>query len=248
MTEKKKKKKIAAILIVAVAFLISGFLVFDAAKNDGEFLKLVRGGLDDYRFAFSSDAQYRNVLEGDNSTDRFIQNYGSEIALKNPSGPSDGTLTLPSQEVFDKLLAKEISAGISYEEISEKDIRTVPDSKENFASYLSAARSAIRMHRTDLWKSLFELSEKGDAKPLLAYVAESDAVAKKLLVTPVPSSWKNFHIDFINFERKRIEVVRAIAASDEDPVKGIAAMEELTNLNETELKLAEDFAEKTEGI
>lgn len=247
MKKQFPQKKLIAFTIVVGALFVAGFLVFDAKKNNGEFFKFLGGG-EDYRFAFSSDAEYRNVLEGNNSTDRFIQNYGSQIAIKNPSGPAEGTLALPSQEIFDQLLSKEVSAGISYEAVLEKDIHIVSDSKENNDLYLSSVKGAMAMHRTDLWRSLLEFSESGSSKSLIAYASESMAVEKKLLNSSVPSSWKGFHMDLINFERKRTEVVRAIARSEDDPVKGLTAMQELFTLNETELKLAETFAEKTKGI
>ncbi len=247
-TAKNSRRKIAVFLIIGISVIVSWALVMNGPKSGDAFLKLVRGGLDDYRFAFSSGKVYRDVMNGDNATERFIQSYGSQIALKNLNGPEGQTLTLPSQDAFDALLAKEVAAGVDYEPVMEKNIRTVNDSKENSSVYLAELRKTVGLRKTDLWKSLIAFSENGNASQLSAYVRESDSIQKKFLETNVPSSWKSFHIDLINFERKRIEVVRAIAASDEDPVKGLAAMEELEKLNEAELRLAEDFTEKMSEI
>ncbi len=237
-----------AVSIVLGSLVVAGLLVFDASKDNGGILKLVKSGLEDYRFAFSSGKEYREVAEGNNLTDRFIQNYGSQIALKNPNGPEGDTLTLPSQNTFDTLLAKEVAAGVSYEPIAENDLRAVADSKENVSAYLAAMRGIVSGRKTDLWKSLFEFSESGNANSLLRYVAESQKIEGGLATISVPESWKRFHADLINFERRRIAVVLAIAKSDEDPVNGLAAMEEFINLSKDEVKLAETFAEKTEGI
>lgn len=245
---KIKRNYFISFVILGVSILTAGYVVFNNSNDTGEFFKIVKGGIEDYRFAFSSGRQYKEILKGDNATERFIQNYGSQIALKNANGPEGETLTLPSQEIFNELLAKEVSAGIAYEPFNESEISIIPDSKINKERYISELRAVMEKQKTDLWYSIFEFSQNGDGRSLKNYISERNEITKNLEEMNVPVSWKKFHVDLVNFERRRVTAIVAIVNSENDPVKGLAAMEELPKLNELELELAKIFTEKSKEI
>lgn len=251
-----KKRFFTAVGIIAAAIITTLVIVLRTPGNPMNSILGVKGNkTDDSRFAFSEKTQEKldKYLNSENFTENLIQKYGFQIAAENLDGPVNGSLILPSGEKLESTFAGELERGISYEKVSESDIRVTEDSSEvAVRKYLTEIqRVALNQNidfENELGYALNELLTKQKTARLETFADKLDSMNTKLLAIPVPATWKTFHVELINIQRRKTAIIHSLAEIDNDPVKAVVAIQDLEKVGDEELQLSKVFAEKSKDL
>lgn len=251
-----KKKFFTAVGIIAAAIIVTLIIVLRTPGNPMNSILGVKGNkTEDSRFAFSEKTQEKldKYLNSDNFTENLIQKYGFQIAAENLDGPVNGSLVLPSGEKLESTLAGELERGIGYEKISESDVRVIEDSSDTAVrKYLTEIQKVALNQNIDfeneLAYALDELLSKQKTARLEKFANKLDSMNAKLLAIPVPVTWKTFHVELVNIQRKKTAIIHSLAEIENDPVKAVVAIQDLEKIGAEELQLSRVFAEKSKDL
>ncbi len=244
----QKKRKIAAGVVI-VAGIVGAFLVVSPGKENGAFafdINLADGI--SRSLSFQKNTSFSDSPSGSfdpkNLTDVFINRFGAEILKKNPQGPLDQRITIPSQESIENLIKEEMGKGGAPEKITARDIRSAPeDTPEAALSYLEqvvAANSRFsKKTNNNIGEVIYFWLEKNDPDLITKHIDALSSLTSELLAIPVPASWDETHISLVNLQQKKIYILKSILGIADDPVKALAAVNEVDLIPDEEARVAE---------
>ncbi|KKU15607.1 hypothetical protein A3D55_02730 [Candidatus Jorgensenbacteria bacterium RIFCSPHIGHO2_02_FULL_45_20] len=242
MASMTKKKKAAIIVIafgvVASVFIISGgnggraFSINTSLENSGENSLNFERGTTSYGGSSS-------MPDSQNFTESFIDKYAAEIVKRNPTGPFEynnkKALSMPKETVLAEIMDEEIMRGIYSGLALETDIRGLSDnSMAAVLSYVKRLRAAneaaFSKAGIDMETGIYEWLGENNPDKITRYSDSLSSLIPDLLSISVPSSWKNIHLSIIRHEQKKLAILKSILNINNDPLRAMAAANEIENL------------------
>ncbi len=240
-----QKRTIVATSILLVGVGLAFWIMSGSQTNAGNVdisVSPANGG--DARF-YNGSSTDPNAQE--NITDDVVREYGGEILKLNPQGQGlDKPLTLPSDDTLNNIITKATQKPIPVSEFSDKDITiTNTTSKDAARAYLKALSSA-EQENTILYSNYYPTISSyvvtGNSQDLDALIAEISTHINVLLSIPVPSNWKDFHLDLINLWQHKLVYTKALLTKEDDPIRSASATQSLQALLDQENNLRTAFS------
>lgn len=187
-----------------------------------------------------------------NLTQKLIDKFGEKFIQPYLDDPSVNINTKLSQEIL-----KDLPANISYPTyFTEKDIITLKDdTPENFTNYLKEFNTIISGSFGNLPQSeIIIFSEALQAEDLSqlsildVYLSSYQTVLTKLRSLPVPPTFTNLHLAYLNATKRQQTAVEKMRQAENDIIKGTYGAQEYlvanNEITELEQKFQKVFAEK----
>jgi hypothetical protein len=187
------------------------------------------------------------TLDTENLTDSLIGSYLSTMKAKNPSGPTDGKVSVPSGDTITSLIESAAQSGVTFTTFTERDVRVGTDpSAAAQRVYLESLERYFETHfgptQTTFTDALAALMEKDDVAPLNALAEAVAAYTGEVLSLVVPPPLVSLHLDWLNLAEMKAEAYRAIARLSDDPLRSYATLQQLEAMNGTDARLRAEIA------
>lgn len=184
-----------------------------------------------------------NNGESDISEENVIRNYSEEVARLNPQGQGqNGAVKVPNEAAFSQMIQDEIGKPIPVRTYEEKDIVVLnATDKKSVIAYATAidaaSKKTIGKLAIGFAPAIAQFVTQDDTQALSLHASATAAYITALLATPVPSSWKQFHLTLINLLQKRLAYTNAILDNNGSQLKIAAAVNNITALLDEEQQL-----------
>ena len=157
-----------------------------------------------------------------NLTNTIASMIGKSIALKNPEGPKEGTLTVEeTEEIANEALTASLDTSIiSRLTPPDSEIPLLIDDAADELSYRAAADRAIG----ETAGSFVPDAASPIAAQMAAFSATYGAMAKELAAIPVPARLADLHRGLIRSATIKQRAFAAVADYDADPVYALLAI------------------------
>jgi hypothetical protein len=193
------------------------------------------------------------TIDATNLTDSLINSYLLTMKGKNPSGPTDGKLTIPSGDTVVSLIESGAQDGLPFSRFTERDIRISLDASPLAQKqYLDALDGALTRRFSSIQKTIFdamnEMNEKNDLTTLNALIGAVSGYIGDVLVLQVPPPLSATHIDWLNLWQEKLATYQAIARSSDDPYGAYVALKRIPALAGMGTQLKEQLSLVYESI
>lgn len=242
-------KKIIPASILLIGVVLAWFIVRE--KKPGEtFFDVAFGSKESRSVSFTrGEGNDKNNTQSQNLTEAAVEKYLMELAKKNPDGPKGNTLVFPAQNILESTLESAANVKISFVAVTENDIKI---SKETGSvaerAYLEAVQNADKKNskkiNTNEMSVINSFFSENNSAPLMAFTEGLQSLISDLIAVPVPPSMKDFHIQLINFQTKKISILKSFLELSNDPVRTIVALKEYEQLPIEERVLSTIIAQK----
>jgi hypothetical protein len=188
-----------------------------------------------------------------NLTDSLIDSYLSVVKGKNPSGPTDGKLTIPSGDTIASLIEGGGENGVPFYRFTERDIRISSDSSPVAQKrYLEALDAALTKRFSPVQKTIFdalnEMNERGDMTTLGELASAISGYVSDVLALPVPAALSVAHLDWLNLWQEKLAMYNAISELSSDPYAAYIALKRIPTLVENGAKLQSTLTSVYENL
>ncbi len=192
---------------------------------------------------FTNDTGAGSDTSNDISEENVVRNYGREILRLNPQGQGkDAPIIVPNEAVFSQMIQDEISKPIPVRTYTENDITVLKATdKKTALAYATAIDSAnkktIGALATPFVAAVQQYVSDNNPQELSRQSSAIAAYITALLATPVPQTWKTFHLGLINLLSKRFAYANAILDNNDSQLKIAAALSNIISLVDEEVEL-----------
>lgn len=263
----KKRKTIA--LIIVLGGIAGFFLIINlSGKNDSGAnttnLTTPEGNnlVPSLRFETLSPTAFQNnnrlPISSENLTESLIETYTQEILKRNESGPqvvdNKPAMIMPSEELTSEILINYLNQQkIDFKEFALADIKTDSDtSAKKQKEYLKKIYEITQNNFSDLkysyGEAVIEILKNNNPRFLQNYISRMGKGMTDLKDIAVPTNWKLFHLQYLNLQQKKLTIYSAIANLNNDPLKALIAVNQLTDLLEEEENLTLILTDKASDL
>lgn len=188
-----------------------------------------------------------------NLTDSLIDSYLSTMKTKNPSGPTNGKVTVPSGNTVASLIEDGAQGGIPFSRFTEHDIRTSDDvSPAAQKQYLESLDASVTKRFSPIGKTIFdalnEMNEKNDLATLNSITAAISGCINDTLALQVPRTLSTTHIDLLNLWQDKLVTYQAISQFADDPYKAYIALKHISPLVDADTQMRERLTSLYDGV
>lgn len=207
---------------------------------DGEEIKLNRDplkpGPKDQLPEPLAEKKETPATQGNNLTQKFIDKFGEKFIqpyLDDPSINIDNTKL--SREVL-----KDLPTNISYSNyFTAKDIITLKnDTPENFTNYLKEFNAIISgsfgnlpQSEIMIFSEVLQAEDLSQLSILDVYLSAYETALNKLRNTPVPPTFANLHLAYLNATKRQQMAVEKMRQAENDIIKGTYGAQEYITTN-----------------
>ncbi len=205
----------------------------------------------DPRFASDLNSPNPGDTSADISEENVVRNYGREILRLNPQGQgTNNPILVPNDAVFSQMLKDEIAKPIPVQLFTEKNLVILKTTNKQLVTAYAAALTAsqkkfIAPLPFNFTSALAQFVGDNNPQQLTLYIAGLSSYINSLLVIPIPSDWKSFHLEMVNLLQKRLTYAKAILENNDSQLKVAAALDDLSALLDEEQNLTRMIPEKS---
>ena len=173
-----------------------------------------------------------------NLTDRVANLYTGEIVKVNKNDSASiknsGTLTLPSQDIFDTTFNTILQEPLTFASFTKNDVAISSDNslsakRAYFLTLQTTVSSQMKNSKKEI-DALTVFFSKQDGSLLAQFLGTLNKSVNDLLKMRVPSELVLFHLQALNTFQKKLEVYNAISNINIDPVKTVVAIDEIPKI------------------
>lgn len=190
-----------------------------------------------------------------NLTDAFAKLYFQEMVKQNPDNfqPDQKGLKLPT-DISNLALPEDQVAQLTDQSFQIapfeiKDIKTTNDnSTQAQLAYVKALQEINEKNFSRIENNIFDIANQWlfeqKKEPLQTIVKIIPGQIKDLLNLTVPSLWQEFHLQNLNLWQKKLVAYSALLGSEQDPLKSMMAMQQVSPLLKENLGLDKILQQK----
>lgn len=257
-----KIKKFIPALIISSALIAAILILTNNNKTDQEPLA-VQLETNNPFLAFNKqnlNAESKIALaaaagQTTNLTEAFAKLYFQELVKQNPENfqADQRGLKLPKDISDINLNQDEIAELINQTfKIIPFEIKDIKISQDGSVSaqlaYINALQTINQKNFSQIKDNIVDIVEQWifyqKKEKLAAYVRAVPNQIKDLLILPVPPAWQEFHLQNLNLWQKKLAAYSALLDIEQDPLKSLPAIQEISLIIQEGLKLDETLQSK----